>query len=621
MIVDISAALKNSLSNTSINSYTIQNNIEQNSQQLTLADLKISQPDNTALPNFNPVTPVTLDTKAADSMMQKIVSNNVGGIKNVSLSLKNIEPDRVSLNSFKYGAPTVNISSLIENGYSNEALIDLGFKAMSAAGVLGNFNSVKNSWIGIWSAEGQKEYWNDIGDSIKGIIDDEIMSIDWSSYKGVLDSLSWSDLTDIGIYDNSIKYSIGNIKVLEFSISNGLEKATDALNGNNASIEKLDKLKTIDIKNTFTMPNTLPNYPDNRTITGLTMDDLRDWFIFINYLLPINEFKKSHDIKNELKLPSLIPMYNSDDSELGNAEADSETLIKYFKEFYKARKSDAIAKMMISHADFLTHMFDVFFVVYSDNINLDLFEYLQSKVNNIDGEDFYVNSKVKSAGLYKTLMAVRIHSIEVPEMETETWDLKFLNDVITKLKSKVEFDRKSTISIDLDERLYIIDLFNAISGNSIEQGNTNFGTISGPKFFNTNLRDKSLRMDIFVKHRDFTKANRDLYYKNPTPNSSTRFETLSTIWNSREGELQAFIGMQDENEPCWVFEDVRFLGPNNELDFDRDQSEKVVMQYDFIFKRLYKIKLEDTYSGRYGEIGPDYMAHGIDALPSLLNNI
>lgn len=619
MIVNINAGLKSALSADTINTFAIENSANQNTRQLTLADLSISEPSSGGLQGFGVVTPVALNTASADSMMQGLVAKNAG-LENASLSLDNIKSSRVSLNSFTYAAPTVNISTLIENGYSNEALIDLGFKAMSAAGVLGNFNSAKNSWIGIWSAEGQKEYWTDVGNQIKGVIDDEIMSIDWSSYRGVIDSLDWSDLADLGIYGNGIKYSIGNIKVLSFNITNGLSQASSALN-KNKNIDGIEKLFNPNKKNTFEIPNKLPSYPNNTSMVGLTMEDLRDWFIFVNYLLPVSEFKKKYDVKTELKLPSLTPGLNFEDTELGNAKVDSATLIKYFKEFYKARKSDAIAKMMISHADFLTHMFDVFFVVYSDNTNLDLFDYLQSRVNDVDGEDVYIGSNVKSAGLYKTLMAVRIRSIEIPEMETETWDLKFLNDVITKSKSRVEFDRKSTISVDLDERLYIIDLFNAISGNSIKQGGTNFGAVSGPKLFNTNLRDKSLRMDIFVKHRDFTKANRDLYYKNPTPSSSTRFETLSTIWNSREGELQAFIGMQDENEPCWVFEDVRFLGPNNELDFDRDQSEKVVMQYDFIFKRLYKIRLEDTYSGRYGEVGPDYMAHGIDVIPSLLNNL
>lgn len=513
---------------------------------------------------------------------------------------------RVSVSQFKYDNPVVKASSLFDTDWSDSDSVKstfetLGKQALSAAGLSDEFNRLsQNGWF---SAEGQQEYWNKVGQQFEDAAD-PITDLNWKDYDELVDQLDWSDLDAISdltgkklstnIINNNINQHMPSITLPTITTVQPIQVQPIEV-GNVIIDNENDKKESND---DVTQPPSITEQKVKVDVQSVeTVEDNTTAYKQPRLLNAVEQQIITTTTGNNF---DIVPF-----KELNHMD-NSQSITEKLKHYYRGRKSKAIARMIQSHADYLTHMFDVFFVVYANNKYMDLFTYLEENVTNVDGKKYYENSDVETVmegQSYKNILAVRVNSIELPEMESETWDLKFLDDVITKIRSKVEFERKSTISIDLDERFYVLDLINAMSGNSIRDGSLNKTSISFPKMINTNLRDKSLRFDIIVKHRDLLKPNRKLPFLD-RESGNTRYGLRKTIWDSYDGSLQAIVGMQDENEPYWVFEDVKFLGPNGELQFDNNASDRQTIDYGFIFKRCYKVKLEDVYDDEDFEIGP-----------------
>jgi hypothetical protein len=514
---------------------------------------------------------------------------------------------RVSVSQFKYDNPVVKASSLFDTDWSDSDSVKstfetLGKQALGAAGLSDEFNRLsQNGWF---SAEGQQEYWNKVGQQFEDAAD-PITDLNWKDYDELVDQLDWSDLDAISdltgkklstnIIDNNINQHMPSITLPTITTVQPIQVQPIEV-GNVVIDNESDKKES----NNAT-PLSSPSITEQKVKVDVQpVETVEDNTIAYRQPRLLNAVEPQIITTTTDKNFDIVPF-----KELNHMD-NSQSITEKLKHYYRGRKSKAIARMIQSHADYLTHMFDVFFVVYANNKYMDLFTYLEENATNVDGKKYYKNSDVETVmegQSYKNILAVRVNSIELPEMESETWDLKFLDDVITKIRSKVEFERKSTISIDLDERFYVLDLINAMSGNSIRDGSLNKTSISFPKMINTNLRDKSLRFDIIVKHRDLLKSNRKLPFLDKE-SGNTRYGLRKTIWDSYDGSLQAIVGMQDENEPYWVFEDVKFLGPNGDLQFDNNASDRQTIDYGFIFKRCYKVKLEDVYNDEDFEIGP-----------------
>ena len=554
-----------------------------------------------------------LSLEEAEKEKEKAAKEAEKAAKKAAKAAEDAKVVRVSVSQFKYDNPTVKVSSLFDTDWSDSDSVKstfetLGNQALGAAGLSDEFNRLsQNGWF---SAEGQREYWDKIGQQFEDSAD-PITDLNWKDYDELVDQLDWSDLDEISdltgkkLSTNIVNGNINQYKptsITSPTIATVQPVQVQPLEGGDVVMDDEDKETPLSSPSSLVMDNESTETIDiDVTSVETTAEDYEITHRLSPHLLNAEDTQQITTTTD--RDFNIVPLTTF--KELNHTD-NSQSITEKLKHYYRGRKSKAIARMIQSHADYLTHMFDVFFVVYANNKYMDLFTYLEGNVTNVDGKKYYKNSDVETVmegQSYKNILAVRVNSIEIPEMESETWDLKFLDDVITKIRSKVEFERKSTISIDLDERFYVLDLINAMSGNSIRDGSLNKASISFPKMINTNLRDKSLRFDIIVKHRDLLKPNRKLPFLD-RESGNTRYGLRKTIWDSYDGSLQAIVGMQDENEPYWVFEDVKFLGPNDGLQFDNNASDKQVIDYSFIFKRCYKVKLEDVYNDEDFEIGP-----------------
>ena len=58
------------------------------------------------------------------------------------------------------------------------------------------------------------------------------------------------------------------------------------------------------------------------------------------------------------------------------------------------------------------------------------------------------------------------------------------------------------------------------------------------------------------------------------------------------------MNLPPDRTPYWVFEDIKFLGVEGSLDYDRDSTGVTELQVPFIFRRVYKVDNQDAVDSK-----------------------
>jgi hypothetical protein len=245
-------------------------------------------------------------------------------------------------------------------------------------------------------------------------------------------------------------------------------------------------------------------------------------------------------------------------------------------------RSRSIEMLLNSGADYFQHMFDVMLLCSSENNDFRSFQDLFKKMSA------EMSALQLTANADTACFIVRVAAIDVPLIENDSYNLKFLFSNVSKTKSRIKYEKRAELKMLIDEPLIFWSFFNLITNNNmtifdkLEPNNRypmKFTPYSTNRIIKENLLKKKLRIDLIVKHQKL------LYYP--------EFEPLRHIWNTADStsfpEVKHFGGLDSDELPLWWFEDVNFLGQGSDLVFDRDASDPTEMSYPFIFKRCVKV--------------------------------
>jgi len=294
----------------------------------------------------------------------------------------------------------------------------------------------------------------------------------------------------------------------------------------------------------------------------------------------------------------------------------------------------AIDYMLKSGWDFMKHMFDVALLITSKNTDSGAYRNFFTEIYK---SKYFKNIPPNNPQFFgdSGCFMVRVSSIEIPQPISETFELKSPIHTIKKVRTKVSFERKGELKMLMDEPLFFLNIFNLISNNNytindikkvdnrffFRENNssdqiyninnlfTPFSTINiiQNNFLNQAGEDairKNIRIDLIVKHQKL--GNYEFDWKNTKNirrNIAVDGDTISPI-------TRALAGLQADETPLWLFEDVNFLGEGSDISFDRDAQNTLEMVFPFVFKRVVKIDRSRrggpySYENRYLQLAQD----------------
>lgn len=263
-------------------------------------------------------------------------------------------------------------------------------------------------------------------------------------------------------------------------------------------------------------------------------------------------------------------------------------------------RNEAIYLMRMSGPDAMKNMFDV----------IISFEGGDGAGNPVSSLVFDGDSTIEKNILAADVFAVRVASIAIPQPESQTYNMAFLEREITKIKSKVSMKFLSHFSVDLDQNLYFIDRFQKLAGRyTTVTSNWKNDTASQPA------------ATIRPSYGDKVKANKYLFnlltktwlnqriYNDGSKRMVNMYVHLRNLAPFVAGPFQ----YTNDDMPYFKFEDVRFLGSGDDLTFERDDAAKMTVSQKFIYRRCYKVHspsksyqtaLSDS-SASHGLVPPD----------------
>jgi hypothetical protein len=239
-------------------------------------------------------------------------------------------------------------------------------------------------------------------------------------------------------------------------------------------------------------------------------------------------------------------------------------------------RSQAIQYMIERGPDFMSNCFDVALVTTT-------VEGVRQKIPYIYAWDSYT--------MITKSIAVRTASIEIPMPKTKTYETKFLTHTISRTASAIDWKTQSALILDLDEPLYLLDMVNDAIGQGIVK--TGLGTSLGeliPETRKKNYNSQSMymnpRIDLMVSHVSLMRDYNSML--------TEKFERPDILqWKLPPDQL-----------PFWVFEDIKFLGNEGDIKFERETANTNQITIPFIYRRLYLVDMtgeENPSLHTYGE--------------------
>ena len=266
-----------------------------------------------------------------------------------------------------------------------------------------------------------------------------------------------------------------------------------------------------------------------------------------------------------------------------------------------------------TQADAMSNMFDVFFVNFNNMTNdsskdwtiVDNNPFMRlmlAKAGTDNTSLPYVNEDTKKyiKNLYNPqVIGVRILSIDIPQLKSNTSDIPFLTRNVTKQNGSVASSHDGSFSIRLDQDLYLADLFQMLSGKKVwkTEGEKQHdrGETWGRSQRQIGIEETGTGSD---KTSDTDNTNKDAktssyHTDNPGMCIIVRVESLAPSLDSLYSRgiisKDSFVPIIDNKKmPYFVFEHVKFLGSSDSITFG-ESAQPSSMNVKFVFRRMYKV--------------------------------
>ena len=280
--------------------------------------------------------------------------------------------------------------------------------------------------------------------------------------------------------------------------------------------------------------------------------------------------------------------------------------------------------------DFRQNMFlGMFVYTTSDGGQIQAFEDLTNSVNGYTDDSTIGLNRTSSSqfeitklisSYEKTLSAyyVRMQNITVPGISVEPYELKFLNRTLKKITPTFTEQHKMTINVVLDEMGLMVRNFNLLTGQFGNQtSDVITDTISNHNKFADTLFPAVYnigpgQLDLVVTYNDFrinennggagfhstsTAGKVVSAIKSTISASSGQSGVHSSAYMPAMQNVQSELddvtsrdGSQTWGDPAayrqFIFEDVKVLGFSSGYKFNRDNSGRMTVPLDIIFRRV-----------------------------------
>jgi hypothetical protein len=190
-----------------------------------------------------------------------------------------------------------------------------------------------------------------------------------------------------------------------------------------------------------------------------------------------------------------------------------------------------------------------------------------------------------------------VTKVDIPQPKAMTFDYNVGQYTVRRIKSEWDYSKKSSLTMRIDGLAYYIDAINLLSQNGDistldnQKGIEHLSFMGFNKKVAENLKEGT-RLDLVVRHLSLS----DLYSHNAyLKNAEHSFYRESATQSSLIG--MANFRPDNARSMFWVFEDVKFLGWNDGLEFGHNSTGSQELTTDFIFKRL--IRVDPMYLENY----------------------
>jgi hypothetical protein len=276
--------------------------------------------------------------------------------------------------------------------------------------------------------------------------------------------------------------------------------------------------------------------------------------------------------------------------------------------------NEAIGLLEESMPDFSPNMFDVILADMTEKIDYSRVPKSDPLATNSWGHTAF-NGPIQNYSdrysyeknvITERTFAFRVGSISIPQAETSKEDYKFLNTSVPLVNSTVKMNYSSLLTLRLDQAMLFADRFTKEGGNFV------FDRVSNiPKstqmfqsarkfalhsvFFNSGSLDGSFS-SYNLDSPEQEEIKRNLYVKmldKTTTANSTGAPKYIYSYGIRNGDKTLYNDAKILKHPMYCFEDVRFLGIDNSIQFKSDGAGPIIITIPFIFRRSYKIVDQD----------------------------
>lgn len=185
---------------------------------------------------------------------------------------------------------------------------------------------------------------------------------------------------------------------------------------------------------------------------------------------------------------------------------------------------------------------------------------------------------------------VRLQKVSINGMssEQETWN--FMGRQISKVSSSFSESHKTELEFTLDQNGLILNKFNALAGifgsdfkDTVKVSDDVENNFYSQTFFPSTFFNNKSRIDITIMYNDFNTLDTENHFSSYGATQKLIMNTEQTVSNPKFGKI---YGYQNSHR-AFVFEDVRFLGSNSTLKFERDAGGKISgITIPILYKRI-----------------------------------
>lgn len=264
-------------------------------------------------------------------------------------------------------------------------------------------------------------------------------------------------------------------------------------------------------------------------------------------------------------------------------------------------------QILVAGTDFAKNFFDTFLFAVK---NHGSFNDQKDAFNELANESYKNAENMpnlwRTVGMYS--FTTRVTKVEIPQPKAMTFDYNVGQYTVRKIKSEWDYSKKSSLTMRIDGLAYYIDAINLLSQNGDistldnQKGIEHLSFMGFNKKVAENLKEGT-RLDLVVRHLSLS----DLYSHNAyLKNAEHSFYRESATQSSLIG--MANFRPDNARSMFWVFEDVKFLGWNDGLEFGHNSIGSQELTTDFIYKRLIRVDpmYLENYVGGTAQVAMDY---------------